>query len=72
MENRSMPVCFTEKQYKMIEEFAKRNGMLNTSQALEKILNKQSLFLIFLFYLHLQNMLFQKELQKWGYLAKRK
>jgi len=35
-----MPVCFTEKQYKMIEEFAKRNGMLNTSQALEKILNK--------------------------------
>ena len=35
-----MPVCFTEKQYKMIEAFAKRNGMLNTSQALEKILNK--------------------------------
>jgi len=29
----------TEKQYKMIEEFAKRNGMLNASQALEKILN---------------------------------
>ena len=40
MENRSMPVCFSEKQYKMIEAFAKRNGMLNTSQALEKILNK--------------------------------
>jgi hypothetical protein len=40
MENRSMPVCFTEKQFKMIEEFAKRNGMLNASQALEKILNK--------------------------------
>jgi len=39
MERRSMPVCFTEKQYKMIEEFAKRNGMLNASQALEKILN---------------------------------
>lgn len=34
-----MPVCFTAKQYKMIEELAKRNGMLNTSQALEKILN---------------------------------
>jgi hypothetical protein len=39
MEKRSMPVCFTEKQYKMIEEFAKRNGMINTSQALEKILS---------------------------------
>jgi hypothetical protein len=24
----------------MIEEFAKKNGMLNASQALEKILNK--------------------------------
>jgi len=35
-----MPVCFTEEQLKMIEEFAKRNGMLNTSQALEKILAK--------------------------------
>lgn len=39
MQNRSMPVCFTEKQHKMIEKFAKKNGMLNTSQALEKILN---------------------------------
>ncbi len=39
MERRSMPVCFTEKQYKMIKEFAKKNGMLNTSQALEKMLN---------------------------------
>ena len=38
MEKRSMPVCFTTEQYKKIEEFAKRNGMLNTSQALEKIL----------------------------------
>ena len=35
-----MPVCFTEEQHKMIEEFAKKNGMLNTSQALEKILTK--------------------------------
>ena len=34
-----MPVCFTTEQYKIIEEFAKRNGMLNTSQALEKILS---------------------------------
>ena len=35
-----MPVCFTEKQYKMIEEYAKRNGMLNASQALEKLLGQ--------------------------------
>jgi len=40
MERRSMPVCFTEKQFKMIEEFAKRNGLFNASQALEKILSK--------------------------------
>ena len=40
MKTRSMPVCFTEKQFKMIEEFAKRNGMLNASQALEKILSE--------------------------------
>ncbi|WP_299292055.1 hypothetical protein [Nitrosopumilus sp.] len=40
MERRSMPVCFTQEQYKMIEEFAKRNGMLNASQALEKILKE--------------------------------
>ena len=40
MERRSIPVCFTEKQFKMIEEFAKKNGILNASQALEKILNK--------------------------------
>ncbi len=35
-----MPVCFTKEQYKMIEEFAKKSGMLNASQALEKILSK--------------------------------
>jgi hypothetical protein len=40
MKRRSIPVCFTEKQYKMIEEYAKKNGMLNTSQALEKILKQ--------------------------------
>lgn len=36
-----MPVCFTNEQYKMIEEFAKRNGMLNASQALEKLLKEE-------------------------------
>jgi|TARA_B100000809_G_scaffold233661_1_gene250539 hypothetical protein len=40
MKRRSIPVCFTEKQYKMIEEYAKKNGMLNASQALEKILKQ--------------------------------
>ena len=38
MEKRSMPICFTNEQYKRIEEFAKKNGMLNASQAIEKIL----------------------------------
>ena len=40
MEKRSMPVCFTNDQYKMIQEYAKENGMLNASQALEKIINE--------------------------------
>ena len=40
MKRRSIPVCFTEKQFKIIEEFAKKNGMLNASQALEKILKQ--------------------------------
>ena len=40
MERRSMPVCFTERQYRMIQEYAKRNGMLNASQALERILDQ--------------------------------
>ncbi|WP_255464480.1 hypothetical protein [Nitrosopumilus sp. b1] len=40
MEKRSMPVCFTTEQYKMIEEYAKEHGMLNASQALEKLLQK--------------------------------
>lgn len=34
-----MPVCFTTSQYKMIEEYAKRKGMLNASQALENLLS---------------------------------
>ena len=40
MEKRSMPVCFTEKQHRLIEEYAKRKGMLNVSQALEEILRR--------------------------------
>jgi hypothetical protein len=38
MEKRSMPICFTTEEYKKIEEFAKKRGMLNASQAVEKLL----------------------------------
>ncbi len=41
MEKRSMPVCFTDKQYKIIERYAARHGMLNASQALEGLLESQ-------------------------------
>ena len=41
MEKRSMPVCFTNDQYKMIQEYAKKRGMLNASQALENLLKKE-------------------------------
>ena len=41
MEKRSMPVCFTEEQFKKIEEIAKKNGMLNASQAIEKMLDEE-------------------------------
>ena len=40
MEKRSMPVCFTNDQYKMIEEYAKKKGMINTSQGIEKQLDE--------------------------------
>ena len=40
MEKRSMPVCFTKEQHKKLEEFGKKHGMLNLSQAIEKILNE--------------------------------
>lgn len=40
MQQRSMPVCFTPEQYEIIVGYAKRNGMLNASQALEKILGQ--------------------------------
>jgi hypothetical protein len=40
MEQRSMPICFTTDQYKLIEEIAKRKGMLNASQLIEEALNE--------------------------------
>ena len=30
-----MPVCFTNDQYKMLQNYAKKHGMLNANQALE-------------------------------------
>ena len=39
MEKRSMPICFTNEEYKKIEEFTKKHGMLNASQAVEKLLD---------------------------------
>ena len=35
-----MPVCFTADQYKMVEEIAKRKGMLNPSQLIEQVLEQ--------------------------------
>ena len=34
-----MPICFSSKQYQSIDEYAKKNGMMNTSQAIEKLLS---------------------------------
>ncbi len=39
-EKRTMPICFTPDQLKLIEEYAKRKGMLNLSQAIEHIVTK--------------------------------
>jgi len=38
--DRSMPICLTPKQYEMIEDLAKRKGMLNSSQLIEEIINE--------------------------------
>ena len=35
-----MPICFTADQYKMVEDIAKRKGMLNASQLIEKVLEQ--------------------------------
>ena len=39
-EKRTMPICFTSDQLKLIEDYAKRNGMLNLSQAVEHLVTK--------------------------------
>jgi hypothetical protein len=39
-EERTMQICFTSDQLKLIEEYAKRKGMLNVSQAIEDLMTK--------------------------------
>ena len=36
-QKRTMPVCFSPDQLKVVEEYAKSKGMLNASQAVENI-----------------------------------
>ena len=38
MTKRTMPICCDLEQYKLIEKYAKKNGMINADQAVEKIL----------------------------------
>ena len=40
MRKRNMPICCDAEQYKMIEKYAKKRGMINASQAVEKILEE--------------------------------
>ena len=35
-----MPICCDSEQYKLIEKYAKKRGMINASQAVEKILEE--------------------------------
>jgi hypothetical protein len=37
VKERTMPVCFTPDQLEALEEYAKKNGMLNASQAIEAL-----------------------------------
>ncbi len=37
---RTMPICFTSDQLKLIEEYAKRRGILNLSQAIEDLMTR--------------------------------
>jgi hypothetical protein len=40
MTKRTMPICCDLEQYKLIEKYAKKRGMLNANQAVEKILDE--------------------------------
>ncbi len=37
MKERTMPVCLTPDQMKLVEEYARKRGMLNASQAIEEL-----------------------------------
>ena len=39
-DKRTMPICCDLEQYKLIEKYAKKRGMINASQAVEKILDE--------------------------------
>lgn len=36
-DKKTLPVCFTPEQLKVVEEYAKKKGMLNASQAVEEL-----------------------------------
>jgi len=40
MTKRIMPICCDTEQYKLIEKYAKKRGIINASQAVEKILEE--------------------------------
>ena len=40
MTKRSMQICCETEQYKIIEKYAKKRGMINASQVVEKILEE--------------------------------
>lgn len=37
-DKKTIPVCFTPEQLKAVEEYAKKKGMLNAGQAIEKLM----------------------------------
>ena len=40
MTKRTMPICCDTELYKRIEKYAKKRGMINASQAIEKIIEE--------------------------------
>ena len=40
MTKRTMPICCDLEQYMLIEKYAKKHGMINADQAVEKILEE--------------------------------
>ncbi len=41
-DKRTIPVCFKPEELKLIEDFAKKLGMINSSQAIEKMVSELS------------------------------